>query len=214
MKNAMPTEKMNSAEILGKDFTFSDWGDNALCLEDKCGYKTPKWPECCGGVVDFEESFCWPFIVNTGCKIVEGAKCKSCETCVRAGGFNCCIANACEFPPGDKVPLGCGCCGAGMKVSPDDVKLDGLGLNWKDDTSLTCACICAHCALFKAFPKCCGMHRSGECLFFTFIMHAALDPIEGMVNGHAQYCCIDRTITQCPKPCWPFCMYKDDALCC
>lgn len=210
---AMPTEKGDSKKILGDDFTFNNWDDNVLCTEDKCGYKTPVFPECCGFVNDSEGAFCWPFIVNTGCRNVGGAKCKKCETCVRSGGFSLCCAQACEFPPGDKVPLGCGCCGAKIMGDMENT-LTGTGLTWNDDTMLKSQCICQQCALFSKFPACCGMHSSGECLFMTFILHAALDPIETLSKGRTQQCCQDQMTTNCPKPCWPFCMYKDDALCC
>lgn len=207
----MPTEKQDSKKILGDDFSFSDWSTNALCKEEKCGYKTPTFPECCGGVADMEFAFCWPFIVNTGCRNVAGAKCKKCETCVRAGGFQLCIAFACAFPPDDTVPFGCGCCGAGMVK---DITIGGMGLDFKADTSMHSVCCCYHCAFFKAFPACCGRHASGECLFFTFIQHMALDPIEMQMKGRTQQCCVDKQDISCPKPCWPFCMYKDDACCC
>jgi len=208
----MPTEKADSKKILGDDFSFSEWSDAALCSESKCGYKTPTFPECIGGIADGEVAMpCWPCIVNTGCRVVGGSKCKKCETCQRFGGFNCCIAFAGAFPPDDKVPMGCGCCGIG---SIGDVTLEGTGVDFKESTSCHTVCCCNHYACFTDFPACCGMHQTGECLFMTFLMHAALDPIEGCTSFNSERFCVKEQVMQCPKPCWPFCMYKDDACCC
>ena len=213
----MPTEKMDSAKILG-DFTFLDLSDVAWCSESKCGYRScaGRFPDCCGGVQDSEFAFCWPFIVKTGCRNVAGAKFKKCETCCRGGGYNCCIATACAFPPDDKVPLGCGCCGMGMV---EDVTLKGIGVDFeesKNEVSMHSVCCCYHCGLFwdSESYKCCGAHQQGENLCFTTLTHMALDPIEAQMKSRASCCCEESTAHQCPKPCWPFCMFQDDALCC
>ena len=174
-------------------------------------YVSPSCPDCIGCVSDQEFCFCWPFITKTGCRQAGGAKFITIETCVRAGGYNCCIASACAFPPDEKVPLGCGCCDMG---SMGDVTLDGLGLDFKNDTSLHTVCLCAHCALFSDFPKCCGGHMSGSILFFTVLQHMALDPVETCMKVRAQQCCFYNNETCCPQPCYPFCKFQSEPICC
>eukprot|EP00940_MAST-03C_sp_MAST-3C-sp2_P001530 g1530.t1 len=204
----LPTEKMDSAKILG-NFTFKPIDDIAWCQEKKCGYRSPECPDCCGGVSDNEVMCCWPFIVKNGWRSVNGVKCKNLETCTRAGGFNFCISTACAFPPDDKVPFGCGLCGAGM-VAP--VTLDGMGLEWEKDTTLHNVCCCYHCACHCPENKtqCIGSHSSGESLCFTYICHGACDPIGAVSTGRSQFCCIEDSETCCPRPCWPLSSASED----
>ena len=95
-----------------------------------------------------------------------------------------------------------------------DVTLDGMGLDFKNDTSLHSNCLCYHCGCYTDFPKCCGAHQSGTVCCFTVLNHCALDPIETCYKTRSSNCCVEQKKTACPKPCWPFCMFQDEPICC
>lgn len=212
MTTAMPTEKLDSKAILG-DFVFKSMDEVAMCNVQECGYRTPTCPDCIGGVQDTESMLpCWPCMVNHGLRAVHGFKCKSPETCTRSGGFLCCLASACAFPPDESVPMGCGCCGMG--AGSTEVTLDGLGLKYTEDTCPLMVCCCAHYACHTKFPECCGCHSSFETCCITGLGHAAIDPIEAVCAGRMSQFCVEQKCNQCPKPCYPFCMFQDEACCC
>lgn len=151
---------------------------------------------------------------TTGCRIVNGMKITTLETCVRGGGYFLCCAGACAFPPDDKVPMGCGCCGLGMGFD-HGMKLEGTGMEWTDN-EICChnICCCYHCAVFKQFPRCCGSHYLGTACCFAEIMHCGLDPVDTCMKSRSQQCCVDSERTFCPRPCWPYCMFADEPCCC
>ena len=86
---------------------------------------------------------------TTGCRYVQGCKVTTLETCCRGGGYLLCCANACGFPPDEKVPMGCGCCGVGLGFDKP-MALEGTGLEWNDN-EICChyICCCQHGAIFK-----------------------------------------------------------------
>lgn len=211
MSKNMPSERLDSAKVLGDDFTFGPRDELANCHTKKCSYRTPDCPGCCGCVNDSECCILWPCVANTGMRNVGGCKLKKCETCCSEGGYCCCCANACEFPPSEKVPLGCGCCSLGM-IRP--ITKEGLGLDYEKDVALQNSCLCYHFGCFFQWPKCCGAHSKSECCCSTSLMHCALDPIEAYSKGRSTFCCVETEEVCCPKPCWPCCMFQDEACCC
>lgn len=206
------TQEIKADDVLGDNFAFSSWGEDiVMCDEHKCGYKSPKCPQCIGTVSDVSTAFCWPFVVANGCRGVRGYKCKKCETCTKLGGFTLCCAFASAFPPDASVPCGCALCGC---CNPKDVTLGGLGMDFKEDTVCHNVICCSHYALFTKFPKCCGVHSSGETCCFTFVEHTGCAPTEHMHIERREMCCENIQFTECAKPCWPFCMYCDGPICC
>ena len=120
------------------------------CNSSKCGYRSPQCPDCCGVVQDMEAALFYLCCVHTtGCRYVQGCKVTTLETCCRGGGYFLCCANACGFPPDEKVPMGCGCCGFGMGFDKP-MALEGTGLEWNEN-EICChyICCCQHGAIFK-----------------------------------------------------------------